>query len=458
MTVTSPNLEPLLACPACGAGPLVAIERAWHCDPCAVGFPAVGEIPWLVKDPDVTIGAWRLRLARLVTHLDAEAAAIDAELADTTLPGKTRSRLKLMAGARRDHARRLQALLAPLAPERVPMPESMLAGFGAAVPLAQDLTSYYVNVHRDWVWGEEENRRALELVTRALGSHRPQRVLVLGSGAGRLAYDLHEAWSPAVTIAADLNPLLQLLAHRMFRGQTVELYEFPIAPRTSECSALLRRLAAPAEARAGLVPVFADATALPFAAGAFDTVVTPWLIDILETQIETVLEQINRALCDGGLWINTGSLVFARPQAAAQLSLEEVLDRIEHAGFARPQPTENEVPYMRSPASRHARLETVVTFGTTRQRSSPIQRAASVAPPWIADERAPIPRSAEVEFAAVTSRIHAFVLSLIDGRRSQADLVELLVEQRLMTREDARAAIRTFMERMHQEQSRPRWS
>lgn len=447
----------ILACPVCVDASLVTAQDGWRCERCATTYPSIGGIPWLVPYPVAALGEWRLRLARLIGRLDADAAQIEGELADMVLPSTTRTRIKLMAGARRDHARRLTALLAPMTPERVRIPEAMHAGFGTPLPLGQDLTSYYVNVHRDWVWGDEENRLALELVTRVRGNHPPGRVLVLGAGAGRLAYDMHDAWSPDLTVAADINPLLLLLASRLFDGGTVELYEFPIAPRSSDCCALLRRLSAPAPARAGLTPVFADAGAPPFVDSAFDTVVTPWLIDILDASLDAFLAQLNRVLRPGGVWINTGSLVFARPAAAQQLSVEELLDRITACGFERPEIVETEVPYMRSPASRHARMETVVTFASRSIEATAQRQSTPYGPAWLHDERRPVPRDASIEFAMVSSRIHAFVLSLIDGHRSISDMAGLLVEQRLMTAEDALPAIRSFLARLHEERSRPRW-
>ena len=75
---------------------------------------------------------------------------------------------------------------------------------------------------------------------------------MLGAGAGRLAYDIHMRWGPPLTIAADFNPLLLFVARDVAQGGVVELYEFPIAPRTIADHAILRALQAPAPVRAGL--------------------------------------------------------------------------------------------------------------------------------------------------------------------------------------------------------------
>ena len=189
------------------------------------------------------------------------------------------------------------------------------------------------------------------------------RTLVQGAGAGRLAYDLHAAGDAPLTVATDFNPLLLFAAREMFAGRAVELYEFPIAPRRIEDHAVLRRLSSPAPARAGLVLVAADALQPPFADGAFDTVVTPWFIDIIGEPFARVAARINLLLKPGGRWINFGSLAFARAAHAERVSLEEVTELLPQCGFADFTAREGSMPYMRSPASRHARLESTVDLG-----------------------------------------------------------------------------------------------
>ena len=120
---------------------------------------------------------------------------------------------------------------------------------------------------------------------------------------------------------------------------------------------MLRRLSAPAPARAGLELVAADALQPPFADGAFDTVVTPWFIDIIGEPFARVAARVNLLLKPGGRWINFGSLAFSRAAHAERIGLEEVLELLPPAGFGALSVRETTMPYMRSPASRHARIE-----------------------------------------------------------------------------------------------------
>ena len=132
------------------------------------------------------------------------------------------------------------------------------------------------------------------------------------------------------------------------------MYEFPIAPRGIDDHAILRQLAAPAPVGADFHLVFADALRAPFAPGAFDTVLTPWFVDILPVDLAELAPRINRLLEPGGRWIHFGSLAFAHREAARNYSLEEALEVIAHSGFRNGPVRETAIPYMASPASRHS--------------------------------------------------------------------------------------------------------
>ena len=79
----------------------------------------------------------------------------------------------------------------------------------------------------------------------------------------------------------------------------------------------------------------ADALQPPFADGAFDTVVTPWFIDIIGEPFARVAARINLLLKPGGRWINFGSLAFSRAAHAERVSLEEVVELLPADGVRR---------------------------------------------------------------------------------------------------------------------------
>jgi len=443
------DLIELLRCPGCTEGRLARENTHWRCRSCDASYPVLDGVPWLFAAPDEALAEWRQRLQALLADLAHEAAALRSALERPGLTVLARNRLKLQSTAFEDHARRLAALLAPLGAAGEVTPELHRA-LGTRIPGAQGLASYYVNLHRDWAWGEAENDAALAAVIDVLRGHAPRRILVLGAGGGRLVYDLARRLRPGLVVALDINPLNAFVARRILAGEQVSMYEFPIAPRDMQGHAILRRLAAPAPVDVPVELVLADASWAPFAPGGFDLVITPWLIDVLDEDLASFAPRINALLEPGGRWVNTGSLAFAQSDPALRYSLEEVLDIAARAGFTRPETDERRMPYMCSPASRHARMESVVTFCAVKERAVDMPAHASL-PVWLADSRSPVPALPEFRSAALTMRICGYLATLIDGRRSIVDMAQVLEKERLMTTEDALPAVRGFVRRLWEE-------
>ena len=376
-----------------------------------------------------------------------------ASLGEGALEAGTRRRLEHVARANEDQIERLRQLLAPLGLDQASIAEATHQGLGTRLPTEQGLTNYYVNLHRDWSWGEEENLAAINELGALLGGNLNGlgNVLVQGAGAGRLAYDLHAASDATLTVATDFNPLLLFAARELFAGRPIELYEFPIAPRSIEDHAVLRRLAAPAPARPGLELVAADALQPPFADVAFDTVVTPWFVDIIGEPFARVAARVNLALKPGGRWINYGSLAFSRAAFVERLSLEEVSAYLPKAGFAGFEWREASIPYMRSPASRHARVESTISWVANKVGPPAETPRVRVLPDWLLQPDKPVPRTPAFEMQAISSRVHAFLLALINGERSMRDMARVLVEQRLMPAQEAESQVRLFLARLHED-------
>ena len=442
-------LAELLACPACGTRLAGA-----SCLQCRTDFPEIGGIPWLMPEPRLALAEWRGRLHHLLTHYATEAARQRAAL-ESAPPGLTRMRIEHLAAALEDQAARIRDLMQPLGIDRRSEAHAVHVALGTELPVSQGLTSYYPNLHRDWCWGDAENRASLDAAVASLPKGAaPSRRLVLGAGAGRLAYDLHQALGPGLTVALDFNPLFLLAAARIITGPPLELYEFPIAPRTIADHAVLRRHSAPQPPQRGLSLVLADASAPPFRPGQFDLVLTPWFIDVAGEPIARVVARVNALLAPGGLWINHGSLAFSDAAPSDALSLEELIERLPATGFSRPQASELKGPYLSSPASRHARIESVITFCARKDKDVPAPAPGRELPPWIERTDLPVPALPEFRAQALSTRVYAFLLAMIDGERSIRDMARLMEQQKLMPADDALPAIRRFLARALQDPDR----
>lgn len=439
-------LDTLLACPRCD-GALKPQQKSWSCPGCRIDYPLLDGIPFLFAEPAAAIAEWRSRLHMETQRLEHDAQRYAHALENKALTDLTRRRLELQQGASKDHIKRLNALLEPLKISELTASYETYLALRTRLPDSQGLNTYYSNVHRDWSWGDEENTASADIVAAALGGDAG-RLLVLGAGGCRLACDLHLRIAPEFTVAVDFNPMLMLLARRIMQGEPVELWEFPIAPKTTDDHAVLRQLAAPEAIDERFSWVIADALRAPFLPGSFDTVVTPWLSDILPEDFTVLCARINRLLKTGGRWINFGSLSFDRPDPAQRYSLEEALQFVEQQGFTGLKAREDSIPYMCSPASRHGRRETVVTFAATKKTDAKRVPRHQALPDWLVKGDEPVPLQPSFRRQAITTRVHAFVMAMIDGRRSIADMARLMEEQKLMPSDEAVPVIRSFLIKM----------
>lgn len=449
------QLDDLLACPRCDKSPLERDADAYTCNACKIRFPAIAGIPWLFAEPEASLGEWRNRLRYALQQLAAEIAGLDAELESETLRSLGRRRLERYRKALDSHRRKLQSLLEPIDVQALSGNYETYLALRTRLPSDQGLNTYYANVHRDWSWGDEENEASLQQIRSVLHENAVLGdVLILGAGAGRLAYDIHMHFDVRRTIAMDFNPLLLLIAKTVVQGEQLTLYEFPIAPASMEDDTVLRTLAAPEVVRDGFHLVLGDVLRAPFAEASVDTIVTPWLIDIVAEDLPVMAARINRLLKKQGRWVNFGSLAFEHPERARRYSPEETKAIAVENGFSDPYVAEATIPYMCSPASRHGRREKVFSFSAYKEKDAQKPPRHRALPDWIVTGKEPVPLLQSFRTQAMTTQIYSFMMSLIDGKRTIEDMAAVLEKQRLMTREEAVPAIRSFLIKMYDDAQR----
>ena len=446
----SETLLNLIACPRCDKTPLGENAAGLRCSACKIDFPLLDGMPWMFAEPDASLGEWRGRMQFALQQLSHEMAGLDAELKNKDLRPLTKRRLERYKAAVEHHRRALQKLMQPLDVQSTSGNYETYLAMRTRLPVDQGLNTYYGNVHRDWAWGDKENQASLKQIRAVLHDNvELGNVLVLGAGAGRLAYDIHTELKCASTVALDFNPMLMLVARSMASGDKLKMYEFPIAPKSLEDDAVLRTLAAPEAADENFHLVLGDALRAPFADGAFDTVVTPWLIDIITEDLPVLAARINGLLKDNGRWVNFGSLAFSSPRRALQYSPEETKGIVAECGFSDPYVAEATIPYMCSPASRHGRQEKVFSFCAYKERQTEKPARHRALPDWIVTGKEAVPLTPAFRTQAMSTQIYAFIMSLIDGKRSLQDMAVILEKQQLMTRAEAEPAIRSFLTKMY---------
>lgn len=453
MTVDT-DIEALLACPRCDKGLAKNGRQDLQCSACQITFPNLDGVPVLVADPTTTLGEWRQRHHMLLEKLSREQHTLNTELADKSLPELARKRLKYLADAKTNHVTELKSLLKPLELTGYQANYDTYLALRTRLPSDHGLNTYYPNVHRDWAWGDDENARSTELVMAALDGVDPGPQLVLGAGAARLAYDIAVAQTGTPIIALDFNPMLLLVASGVCRGDAVKLTEFPIAPKRLQDIAVPRELRAPTPAPDHLQLIMADALRPPFKSQAFSTVITPWLVDVIPEPLDQFATRINHLLPKGGHWVIFGSLTFGQSRQRDQLAFEEVESVLAEAGFVDVAIVEAQIPYMCSPASRHGRQEQVVIIRSTKAKTKKRPPRAVSLPDWIVKGDSPVPLSESFQMQATSTRIYAFLMSLIDGKRSLKEMAQLVEQQQLMSANEAESSIRSFLIKMYEDSQR----
>ncbi|HEY3667089.1 MAG TPA: class I SAM-dependent methyltransferase [Polyangiaceae bacterium] len=332
------------------------------CSRCGERYARVGRIPVLLPAPRAHVELWRRQLALLLSNGAETYAALEAAAAaDDVLPDGA-TRLRAMANAVRDQANDFAALLSPA-----------LGGplEGGANGLPRGVVEYSYYLFRDWGWiGSEmgENEQALAAL-REIAQGDLGRLLVLGAGAARLAYDMHRRCGATETVVVDIDPYLFVIAEAVVRGRPVRLTEASLNVLEASHVSTAWTLSAPDGPldderfhfllANGLQPPFADAT--------FDTIVTPWFIDRVPTDLGAFLQTLRRLLRPGGRWLNQGPLLYSpETPLARRYSRDEIFDLAARAGFKIERWDSASRPYLVSPLTGSGKTERVLTFEAVR--------------------------------------------------------------------------------------------
>ena len=439
MQMSQENFHELLLCPRCLAA---KIDDKYHCRDCDLSLPEANGLPWHSPLPEAAIADWKAHFLAYLHSLDDEVDRMNEALGGS-LSAATGLRIKNLVAAKKAHAQEVLEFFKylPLAYRDDTVPHALL---GSQIPLGQNLVGYYHNAHRDWAWGKAENEASVELLSRALGkASSVGDIAVIGSGAGRLAYDLGERLSPDRLFLVDLNPLLQVVARKMFSGEAASLHEFPIAPLSSAVSSVATKLNSPGAFSGKFEILVANALQPIFAPESLDTILTPWFVDIIPEPPSYLFELLNSQLKIGGRYVCLGSLAFQFPSPAWNLSPEEFDSALIDAGFKILKVEEARIPYMQSPHSAHGRIENVRVVVAEKISSREAPKRKPSEPNWIIDTSLPVP----LQFSGLKA-LHSIpleILESVDGKRSiDAIAREVLLKNYSMTLEDSLAALRNF--------------
>jgi SAM-dependent methyltransferase/uncharacterized protein YbaR (Trm112 family) len=349
-----------IVCPRCTAA-IDPVAETIVCARCNQEYGRVGRIPVLLPRPGDQVRLWRQQLGLLIARGEQMQAALAAEADASGLQPTGRARVKAMADGARDLLADIVALLGPALGG--PLEPSGASG------LPRGVVEYSHCLYRDWGWDDgnsPENERAVAAIRGVLPAKDTLgRTLVVGAGGCRLAYDLHRQLGGTETAVVDIDPFLLVIAEAVLRGDPVRLTEAPANPNEMAGIARSWNLRAPAGPLGDDVFhfFFANGMAPPFRAGTFDTVVTPWFIDQVPTDLPAFFARLREVLKPGGRWINQGPLIYpVEAPLSRRFSREEVFELASLAGFRIQHWSSQSFPHLVAPLSGRGKIEWVMTF------------------------------------------------------------------------------------------------
>jgi N2227-like protein len=363
----------VIICPRC-AVPLGRAPEAWSnpCDACGAVVPVLGGLPCLFPDSDAWLVAWRRQLRTFDAQVRQTWTLLAEAQAKPGLLPATHRRLQTFRAASETLLTEVHGLLDPLLHPRV----AGAAEREADVPdsrEARPLTHYLDLVYRDWAWETDERGEvALGLAElEAVAGPAPLgRGLILGAGACRLAYELHRAHRTTETFALDVDILLMAAARLIISGERLLLTEAPTEANDLDTLSIRHELVAPGGplTDGSFHLLLANGLEPPFANATFDTIITPWFIDVASSDLRSLAGTIHRLLAPGGRWLNLGPLVYThRVPFEHRYTAQEAVEVAQRAGFTVGEPRLATVPYTLSPLNGRGRLERILAFAAIKE-------------------------------------------------------------------------------------------
>lgn len=312
-----------LICPECGA--VLVADGGLNCNECNLKFPALGDIPVLMKSPMQAVVRWRQQFLNFI-KVQQQSINHERKIIDTpsTYP-PFRKRLENLVRARHENMQAVGNLMIPLRDLNMDLPAQETAGS------TFDFTNLLYLI-RDWGWDTGEPELMCDKVKDILPDNLSvESLLVLGAGGCKESYLLHEYYDSRLTVSVDIDPFKLLAAAAVVSGEKLNLYQIlPNNVRTGRDHVSYWELQAQGKPDNAFLYMLADAGSLPFPDNSFQVIFTPFLIDAAGEDFRLLASKIARILQPGGYWVNYGAMNF-RPEVA--YTGEEVLSILADTGL-----------------------------------------------------------------------------------------------------------------------------
>lgn len=334
-----------LACPAC-LSPFEDSGKTddFRCDTCGASYPVIDDLPILHCHPNSLLGVWTNEIERHGDELRDARKRFAAHRGMFPVPVQERG--KRVLEARLQNQQLVEDVWQPV------------TNYLDRIGHRPDLMDGVLNLQSGWSiegmlpyflqdWGEEDVLNRLSaLSTEAVARYLdvPPVAAVLGCGAGGLLHRLAPSCDRAYGL--DLALPILLLASKVLEGDSLG-YVHASSASAADFSSV--EIHGPTQEADNLMLLGGDVNILPFASGQLSVVATQFLLDIVSDSVHLATE-INRVLCDGGIWINFGPpfKVHGDPPMYRSRNHEDTAPFLEDAGFDALQISRERFPFLDS--------------------------------------------------------------------------------------------------------------
>lgn len=447
----------------------------WPCDRvtcsnCKQIYPLVGDkIPVLIKSPYEYLAKMYIHYENYLKQQDGEIRKIAAAASSNLL------RMPILS-AFQEAIRRNTACVKSLQEEILPhLSIKALAAAAGAEPHADEGGSYLTTLsylQRDWGWSPEgESELATlegllfaqlkELTTEA------DSILVLGAGAGRVAWDLRQLYGQVY--ATDMSLTMAYQFYQLLSGD-LEFFELSANNLRRSTDAVRRHVASLRPRGSGegapgscdnLSYFIGDAQNIPLPNHSLSAIISIYFTDLVP--LRNLLPEVKRTLKAGGLFVHIGPLEYHFIDLNDSLAADEIKSVFTRNGFTIVYEAEIPAAHLRSSASMAARLfdnwffvayydtsssappPSVITLDSVLKLAGPLRferlGVLSSEGEEVIETNLVLPSGEKYEGASSVLDI----LRIINGQRSNREVIEILAEDYEIPDESAYEVIlRTF--------------
>lgn len=395
------NFLHLLACPDTGKDLTLTNDKLQIS---GKDVPCFEGVYCLYDNPEQTLSDWN---SKIQTYLKREKLNLKhlQHKINEQKNALTRKRLSRTQEASSHNLKAFEKTLKPLLKED---PVDFIAS-------SQQIHSYFHLIFRDWCWKEDELNTYVDFI--AKNNLNDKSVLVLGSGAGGLSYQIAKKFKTAKVVSIEHNPFLAITADEIMQGERVKLFDYSYYPKNLEASAQKQEIKVEpvGENHITLLATFPN---LPVKEESFDYIIAPWFFDILDIPFNNAIYCAQDFLKDDGNLLFFGPANVHKKAFEDQFCQEEIIETFK-GFFENCTHEQKTIEYMHSPLESQNRLEEVLFINASGKKEIDMEAQLDTAP-------TDLKMTPALEQYKMTIEVKSKILSHITKNTTYEELAKIL--------------------------------